>query len=383
MNSLIIYNKQQHNGFSLIEMAIVLLITGILMGAGLSLLAVKQTAAQINLTQTHQEVIKQALISYLGQHKRLPCPVDPANPITGLEGRSSSTLSPCLKYSGVVPYATLGLDRSVALDGWENFIDYVVTPPPTTPPTTPPYNEWLLTYSTTPTVAPQCDPTIPYCSSSSNLTFWPSNTVGALNVTGNNTISGIVVALISHGKNGYGAINIKGNKNDFLAAGTDEKQNINPILGTLANTVVKRDTSDTPASNAFDDNVMILGSNDLTGPLIANDTFQSSQAALIQANNIVLGVIGKQKPCPSNTPGSYDSNCNSPANYYTIPSTNHAPAGISILGVIYTAYSTSNDVDIDATTTSSNVAYTLTAADGSFKAVTFNELKGILLRTGF
>ena len=121
----LIPQRKRLAGFSLVEMAIVILIAGIMMGAGLSLLSVKQEAAKWDATQKHQEAIKQALINYLGKNKRLPCPVDPAAPTTGIEGRSPTapTLPICISYFGVVPYATLELERSVALDGWENYID--------------------------------------------------------------------------------------------------------------------------------------------------------------------------------------------------------------------------------------------------------------------
>jgi len=353
MGSLTIYNKQ-HNGFSLIEMAIVLLITGILMGAGLSLLAVKQNAAQINLTQTHQEAIKQALINYLGQYKRLPCPATTVA-AGGIEDRSGS---PCKQYSGIIPYATLGLDRSAALDGWENFIDYVVSP---TSSATPPYNAWLYTYGTTGSTTVTTNPI---------LAFWPSNTAGSLNVIGNSTLSGIVAALISHGKNGYGAFNTKGGKNDSSAAGTDELQNINPILGTPANTVVKRDITDSTAGGgAFDDIVSILGANDLIGPLIANGTLQSSpQSAINQANNIVLGRIiatrGSCSPCSFTVPST--------ASFYSGGFS--FPSSVAAWGVTYAA----SGMNFDYTDSGTSTVYTLTAGDGTSRAVSRSELNGIL-----
>jgi len=348
MGSLTIYNKQ-YNGFSLIEMAIVLLISGIMMGAGLSLLALKQNAAQVKATQTNQETIKQALINYLGTNNRLPCP---ATSIGGTEDRSSG--SPCKQYSGIVPYATLGLDRPVALDGWENFIDYAVSPTPNA--SSPPYNAWLYTYGTS---SSNTVTTIP------NRAFWPTNTAGSLNVTGNSTLSGIVVALISHGKNGYGAFNTKGGINDSSAAGTDEKQNIPPISG---NTVVKRDTTDSTAGGgAFDDVVMVLSANDLTGPLIANGTLQSNpQNALIQANNIVIGTIlgGRNS---TGWCGNYK---------FAMPSSGSIV--FPTPDISYTNYLGSN---IYACSSPSNSpAYTLVAGDGTKKTVSIAELQGIIIQ---
>ena len=181
--------------------------------------------------------------------------------------------------------------------------------------------------------------------------------------------------MISHGKNGYGAVNIKGGKNDYLtAAGTDEKQN---ITFTLPSTVVKRDASDAPTGNAFDDGVMILSANDLTGPLIANGTLQSNaQAALSQANDIVMGNIVATKaiscPVPTCPPNPESYRYNILAN--TIFTT---PPNVVAWGVSHTQGASNVNM---FTTPATAVAYTLTAGDGATKTVSIGELQGILAR---
>jgi len=276
-------------------MAIVILIAGIMMGAGLSLLAVKQAAAQADATQKHQETIKQALINYLGKNKRLPCPATFAN------GGAPATPPPCASYTGIVPYFELGLDRAAVLDGWENYITYVVSPPGVAPLSQPPTltTAWLYAYSSSNNTPPN---TIIGSSA-----FWPNTSTGGIQIA--QTIAplqliadptqatGAAVALISYGKNGFGATNIKGNTNAnalLPAINTDEVQNFNPFTAPTQPIVVKRDITDSTAAvgGPFDDIVMILSAQDLTGPLIANGTLQSSaQAALSQANDAVLGNI--------------------------------------------------------------------------------------------
>src|SRR3954471_8356995 len=115
---------EARSGFTLVEMAVVVLIAAILLTAGLSMVKSRLEAAQLDVTQKKQDAIKQALIAYLGRYKRLPCPDtnldgredrDPAPPYTcGLPGAAQSF--------GGVPYIDLGLDRSAALDGWEDYI---------------------------------------------------------------------------------------------------------------------------------------------------------------------------------------------------------------------------------------------------------------------
>lgn len=371
MNILTPYSKRLA-GFSLVEMAIVILIAGIMMGAGLSLLAVKQTAAQADVTRKNQETIKQALINYLGQKKRLPCPTTVAN------GGIAAPLPPCTSYSGIVPYYALGLDRAVALDGWENFITYVVSANPiTTPPLSPYTTAWLYSYNASSSASPNTN--------NASLAFWPSISTGGITVTdGTNTIAspsnatGAAVVLISYGKNGYGAFNIKGQNAPPPTANVDEVKNAAPDSTGLAITVVKRD-----ASEIFDDILMIVSTNDLTGPLITNGTLQSNaQAALTQANDVVLSNIVGSRACIPAAPACSAS----PRYQYSIPGNPSSPPtpyftfppAVSAWGVTYAT--TAAAATIGATTPASGNAYTLTAGDGTTKMVSIDELRGILLR---
>lgn len=367
--------KKQQAGFSLVEMAIVLLITGILMSAGLSLLTLKMEAAYQDATRKNQEVIKQALINYLGKNRRLPCPAYDA---TGKEDRNiAATTPPCNRYSGIVPFGELGLDRAVALDGWENFITYVVTPisiSSALPSATPPYTvAWLYSYRYGATQTNSITPTGP-------TAFWPATSTGGIKVTdgGTTTIAdpalatGAVVTLISHGKNGYGAINIKNTQNDFSAAGSDEKQNADAsklVSGTPPTVlVIKRDASDTTAGGgAFDDIVMLLSAYDLTVPLNENGILQTNaQLALNQANDIILGNIVATK-----------STCGA---CYTLPIAYSftTPTSLVEWGVSYTP---GTSTTIDATNPAGNLAaYTLATGNGAAKTVSVGELRGLLAR---
>lgn len=374
---MLIPRRKRLAGFTLIEMAIVIALAAILLSAGLSLLLIRAAAAQLDVTQKHQEAIKQALINYLGKNLRLPCPADSNSSGGEVRDPPPPLLPPCVSYSGIVPYQTLGLDRVVALDGWGNFITYVVSPNPiATPPASPLTTAWLYTYTSTAPTDTRRQIQTPASSA-----FWPSTSTGGIKVTdGSNPIAdpaaatGAAVVLISYGKNGYGAYNVKG-LNDATPAGTDEQVNVSPVSGVLPTVTlaaVKRDTSDSPAGNAFDDVVMILSANDLTGPLIVSGTLQSSaQAALSQANDILLGNVVASKslcssPCPSST--NY---------YYTIPAPGipSFPPNVSAWGATYVPSASAVDI-----TSTSGVAYTLTAGDGTSKMVSIQELQGILGR---
>src|SRR5450830_1068030 len=384
--------KMRFSGFTLVEMAIVIMIASVMLSAGLSLLTVKMNAARFEATQKHQEAIKQALINYLGQYKRLPCPADPT--ITGKEVR---TASPCLSYSGIVPYYELGLDRGVALDGWENFITYVVSPNPittalpiTTPPTPPWTTAWLYTYSTAP-------PNTSQYTANGATAFWPSTSTGGITVaqtvdpSASSTLpliadpantTGAAVVLISYGKNGFGAINFKGVKNlPPPPVDLDEIKNISPVTtaSPWSAIVVKRDTTDstTAVGGSFDDIVMILSANDLTGPLIASGTLQSSaQAALSQANDIVMGNIVASKTSCSTYPTPALTVCKNGTGYfYTIPSGALSfPPSVTAWGLGVTPSALYLDINYTIPTpVGSATAYTITSGDGAQKTVLTSE----------
>ena len=141
-----IYIKQQ--GFSLVEMAIVLVILGFVLSTLLlPLRAQREQAAQLQTTNT-LESAKQALLGYAQQQGRLPCPATAinfqGNTDTGssgqenpLGGTRNTVIAPalpvprCVAQSGYLPAATLGIQptdaQGFALDAWNNRIRYAVT----------------------------------------------------------------------------------------------------------------------------------------------------------------------------------------------------------------------------------------------------------------
>ena len=96
--------RHRPGGFTLIEMAVVIVLMGIVMTLGLRMLQATQNNAAYSQTQTKQERIKLALIAFMRTNGRLPCP-DSALPPTGVEPAA------CLVNfgRGVLPWQTLGL----------------------------------------------------------------------------------------------------------------------------------------------------------------------------------------------------------------------------------------------------------------------------------
>ena len=100
--------------FSLIEVAIVLMILGIIAGMGLPALGNMLTTQKHQLTRQRQERVLQALAAYALQHNKLPWP---SSDTRGIEDRRAQR--------GIVPYKTLGISEAEARDGYNHWMTYI------------------------------------------------------------------------------------------------------------------------------------------------------------------------------------------------------------------------------------------------------------------
>lgn len=127
MHSKIRNSKDYQQGFTLVEMAIVLMIVGLLLGGLIPTLSAQMESQRINETRKQLNEIKEALVGYTIINGRLPCPAYS----TGTEDPSTGTGICNHPYDGFVPAATLGLSGTdssgFAVDSWGNRIRYAVT----------------------------------------------------------------------------------------------------------------------------------------------------------------------------------------------------------------------------------------------------------------
>ncbi|MBT5330907.1 MAG: prepilin-type N-terminal cleavage/methylation domain-containing protein [Porticoccaceae bacterium] len=121
-----------NNGFTLIEMAVVLLILGTLLGGLLGAISQVTENTRRSTARSDLERIEDALFGYAQMHGRLPCPAtDTSN---GLEDRVlTDPNSNCTSTYGFIPNASLNLsgrinDDTLLLDPWANPYRYAVTP---------------------------------------------------------------------------------------------------------------------------------------------------------------------------------------------------------------------------------------------------------------
>jgi len=186
-------------GFSLVEMAVVLVIVALLIAGMMLPLSAQQDIRARQETEKTLNDIREALLGYAAGHAAsdlkpyLPCP-DKTNDTgdskhhDGLEDRGAGA---CEFQEGNIPWATLGLGRN---DAWNNRFRYRVSAAFSNST-----NGFILT-------------------SSGDLNVCADNACAA-------TVAGNVPAVVlSHGSNGAGAFNMIGGANP-APTGADELEN--------------------------------------------------------------------------------------------------------------------------------------------------------------
>ncbi|MCK5296465.1 MAG: hypothetical protein KAJ75_06220 [Alphaproteobacteria bacterium] len=171
-------------GFSLIELAMVFIVVGMLAGGGLlSVNSLRKSNAR-KQTVINLNKINDALTLFVLHNKRLPCPSADTN---GIERTPVCSGSDAF---GFVPWKTLGIARAKALDGWSRFISY----------------------ASDSTLSDNISPLILECTNDNLQT----NAIANIDVKDGNDSSPAdqkskaAYVLISHGENGLGAVKSSG-----------------------------------------------------------------------------------------------------------------------------------------------------------------------------
>lgn len=273
------------NGFSLVEMAVVMVLVGIMLSISLSGGLLIVNASAIRGTKDKQLLIRDALVSYLRTDGRLPCPdVGPKTVTSGaiaagvaLDGRENraatigtgtdpepDTTADCASSFGAIPYVDLGLNRDAALDAWGNFMMYRISNDPVT------FSDWVR-----------------------KANFSPANR-GSMRMSDRlsapATIPPVVVSIISHGKNGLGAWTTRNTQLDPTGAGEDELVN---AAGCIALTCYGRDMTESTAATGgpFDDIALGITLSDLMSPLIKDGSMKASSATLNETFESIIDLV--------------------------------------------------------------------------------------------
>lgn len=209
-------------GFTLVELAIALLIVTLLLGGLLPTISSQIEQRRMNDTRRQLDEIQQALIGYAVVNGRLPCPANATIPtipgVVNNAGVADCTIPP---NSGVIPWATLGVSET---DAWGR----------------------RFTYRLSPAFA------VPF-----QLTT-PGTLYVGLTPASNNVAAYIPAIIVSHGTNGLGAYTPAGGP-PLPGATGDEAENANND-----NYFVSHDL--TPG---FDDLVVWVSPNTLMNRMVA------------------------------------------------------------------------------------------------------------------
>lgn len=204
-------------GFSLVEMALVLLIVGLLAAVFLPATNTFLENNRRKETRAKLEALEQAMVRFVIVNRRLPCPADgalaPGNANQGLELGAAGVCNPATQINGVVPWRSLGLAQSDAMDAWSTMVTYRVWGGANTltvhtvagtgmdmknldPATPGAVSGWLASRGFRVCNAAACPVTVP---------------VDAAELASKVNGNGVAYVLISHGANRFGGFTADGN----------------------------------------------------------------------------------------------------------------------------------------------------------------------------
>lgn len=204
---------REKSAFTLIELAIVIAIIGLLISGAATVSTTALKNAKVKITKERLEKIQEAIDNFVYINRKLPCPapltaiptdvtyaVSQGNPgecaATGIFFRTPTNAPDFGLVYGSVPAKTLGLSSEFAEDGFGNKFSYVVIPQSTT------------------AFVPETEP--------NPVAGFEIADIADIFITDpitiKETLSGSAVGdiianyiIISHGPNGFGAFNVKSN----------------------------------------------------------------------------------------------------------------------------------------------------------------------------
>lgn len=207
-------HRASQRGFSLVELAIVLVIVALLSGGLMLGLSAQRDAAAYREAQHQLDTAKEALLGFAISHGRLPCPAAS----NSVSGGANAGMEDCLivtnsnQRHGVLPWATLGLPET---DAWDRRLTYFVS----------------VKFST-PLVAGSLS------SFAMSTGIYPDN-AGTANVkliatSTSNIATDLAAVVVSHGGRGLGGYTTSGAM--LAGAAGDEAENADADLTFVAHT---------------------------------------------------------------------------------------------------------------------------------------------------
>jgi len=255
------------SGFTLIEMAVVLFILGLLIAGVLGPLEVQIEARDRKQTIDTMNEIVESLYGYAITNGRLPCPNTDGdgieqldtdeNTVDDYEEYSGLALAAivaaggvCLTSEGFAPWVTLGVSQS---DAWGNRFTYRISSPD---------------YTTVDSDGFCNGGEFDLCATGDIDVQTRGDDPGTGGVTEGKSLlslaTGLPAILVSHGRNGFGAISTSGVPRPDPPASTDEEKNTDDDIDFFSRgysrgeSTCADDENESTALCAFDDIVMWL-----------------------------------------------------------------------------------------------------------------------------
>lgn len=231
-------------GFTLVEVAIVLVIVGLLFGGGLTILSSQVELRRARETNAALEEAREALIGFAVSRGRLPRPATSAT--IGAENPVACTSEALC--TGFIPWSTLGVAK---LDGFDKIIRYSVTP----------------AFAGGVTGAAPFD----LSTSVATKTVQTRDGAGALTYQAGQLLCSVAsqcmpAVVFSHGKNNYGTGESGNVMSDNSATNSDEDTNNSASVNFISRTP---SINTTFPGGEFDDLVIWLSPNILFNRMVA------------------------------------------------------------------------------------------------------------------
>ena len=240
---------QRQHGFTLIELAIVLVIIGVLIGSFLGTLGARIDTTRRAEAAEDLEIIKKAILGYAissgGPFLPCPCtsdcdtdPDSPPNPV-GLENRTGGacTAGAGAGYQGFLPWGTLGLKPS---DSWNTLYGY-----------------WV-------------DPAFSNSGSAFDVADTGTGRIRTRSPDGTATplvANNVVAVVFTHGKNAYGGLSVDGVARPVVpAANVDELDNTDTNSSFISRT--PSPAGATTAGGEFDDIVLWISDYEIKARMV-------------------------------------------------------------------------------------------------------------------
>ncbi len=232
-----IIRTPKDRGFTLIEMAVVLVIIGLLLGGMLIPIGAQIDQKNYSDTKKSLDEAKEALVGYAITRGYLPCPA--ISDVNGLEDRDAG--GACNTRVGFLPWEELGV---MPTDSWGYLYRYSVTPA---------FSNSTSSISVSPLTG-------------RDITIRTRNTAGGLENLSN--ADDIPAIIMSHGKNGSGATTKDGTVTPDTSLTNDDEDTNNLAAGRVF--ISRTYTENTAAGGGeFDDVVVWISPNIYISRMVA------------------------------------------------------------------------------------------------------------------